>query len=54
MSPVEHCKPRHDSTKVKLTEQKIKDCMIKGVLMSDYMFIKIIDVTHIIFDLITT
>lgn len=54
MSSGEHCKLRHDSTEVKLTEQKIKDCMIKGVLMSDYMFIKIINVTDIIFDLITT
>lgn len=40
VSPVEHCKLRHDSTKVKLTEQKIKDCMMKGVLLSDYMYIK--------------
>lgn len=54
VSPDEHCKLRHDSTKLKSTEQKIKDCMIKGVLMSDYMYIKIINITHIIFDLIIT
>lgn len=39
VSPAEHCKLRHDSTKVKLTEEKIKDCMIKDVLLSDYMYI---------------